>query len=58
LALWRRDVGAVVFLFAVVLWFQLEFIYLALVFIISIITINLTSNDGAKVFKYRHNAKP
>jgi len=36
LALWRLDVGAIGFLFAVVLWFELEFIYLAFVFIISI----------------------
>jgi hypothetical protein len=39
LALWRRDVGAIGFMFAVVLGFQLEFIYLALVFIISIISL-------------------
>jgi hypothetical protein len=39
LALWRREVGAIGFMFAVVLWFQLEFIYLALVFIICIISL-------------------
>jgi hypothetical protein len=37
LALWRLEVGAFNFLFTVVLQFRLDVIYLALVFIISIL---------------------